>query len=382
MSGIYIHIPFCRRKCHYCNFFSIASMKYREPFLEALQEEIFLQKNYLGGKKIDSVYLGGGTPSLLKVQWIEQILDNIRNYFSMGENPEITLEANPDDLDPAVLSDYLKTGINRLSVGVQSFFDDDLGYLNRIHSGKQAAESVIRAQDTGFSNISIDLIYGIPTLTSEKWKKNLEKAFSLNVPHISTYSLTVEPKTALDLLIRKNKLPAPDEERVLQHFRILLQMMKENGFEHYEISNFSKKGLYSRHNSMYWNRIPYLGLGPSAHSYNGTSRQWNISSLVQYIDQINRKEPFFESEELTEIQKYNEYVMVSLRTMWGCDIRKIKDEFGEEFASGFRVQVASHVSAGGVVEREGIYYLTDEGKLFADGIASDLFLEPKESPER
>jgi oxygen-independent coproporphyrinogen-3 oxidase len=382
MSGIYIHIPFCRRKCHYCNFFSLASLKYRERFLEALQEEIFLQKNYLGGKTVDSVYLGGGTPSLLKVEWIEQILQNIRNCFPLGENPEITLEANPDDLDPAVLSDYLKTGINRLSLGVQSFFDDDLAYLNRIHSGKRAEESVIQAQEAGFSNISIDLIYGIPTLTPEKWKKNLEIAFSLNVPHISTYSLTVEPKTALDLLIRKNKLPAPEEEQVLQHFRILLQRMKENGFEHYEISNFCKEGFYSRHNSMYWKGIPYLGLGPSAHSYNGTSRQWNLSSLVQYIDQINRKELFFDSEDLTEVQKYNEYIMVSLRTMWGCDIRKIKDEFGEEAASGFRVQVAGHVNAGDVVERGGVYSLTDEGKLFADGIASALFLEPKESPER
>ena len=376
MSGIYIHIPFCRRKCHYCNFFSLASLKYKERFLGALKEEIFLRKKYLDGKPIESIYLGGGTPSILKILEIEGILEDLRKYFILAENREITLEANPDDLDAGIFREYLAIGINRLSIGVQSFFDDDLEYLNRIHSGQRAEEVVRQAKDAGFSNISIDLIYGIPTLTAEKWQKNLEKAFSLEVSHISTYSLTVEPKTALDLLIRKKKLPGPGEEQILEHFRILLRMMKEQEFEHYEISNFCKNGFYSKHNSMYWQGGPYLGLGPSAHSYNGTSRQWNISNLVQYIDQINRNEPFFESEELTPVQQYNEYVMVSLRTMWGCDLNTIGERFGEEAVAHFSRLAARYLTSGELVEKTGIYYLTDEGKLFADGIAADLFLEP------
>lgn len=302
MSGIYIHIPFCRRKCHYCNFFSLASSKYKERFLNALKEETYLRKNYLDGKQVESIYLGGGTPSILTIQEINGILEDIRKYFILSENTEITLEANPDDIGPDILRDYRSIGINRLSIGVQSFYDDDLQYLNRIHSGLRAEESVFQAREAGFSNISIDLIYGIPTLTQEKWQKNLEKAFFLEVPHISAYSLTVEPKTALDQLIRKMKLPGPSEEDILNHFRILIRMMREQGFEHYEISNFCKKNFYSRHNSMYWNTTQYLGLGPSAHSYNGNSRQWNISNLVQYIDQINRNEMFFESEELTRFR--------------------------------------------------------------------------------
>ena len=375
MSGIYIHIPFCHRKCHYCNFFSLASLKYKERFLGALKEEIFLRKNYLDRKPIESIYFGGGTPSILKIPEIESILEDFRKYFNLAENMEITLEANPDDLDPVITHEYRNIGINRLSIGVQSFFDDDLQYLNRIHSGQRAEESVIQAKEAGFSNISLDFIYGIPTLTEEKWRKNLEKAFSLEVPHISAYSLTVEPKTALDLLIRKKKLPGPAEEQILEHFRILLRMMKEQEFEHYEISNFCKNGFYSRHNSMYWNGTPYLGLGPSAHSYDGTSRQWNISNLIYYIDQINRNESFFESEKLTSLQKYNEYVMVSLRTMWGCDLNTISERFGEEPAAHFFRSAARYLTSGEMMENSGIYYLTDEGKLFADGIAADLFLE-------
>ena len=375
MSGIYVHIPFCRRKCHYCNFFSLASLKYKERFLDALKDEIFLRKNYLDNKPVESIYLGGGTPSLLQIPEIESILEDLRKYFNLAENMEITLEANPDDLDPVILLEYRNIGINRLSIGVQSFFDDDLQYLNRIHSGQRAEESVLQAKEVGFSNISLDFIYGIPTLTAEKWQKNLEKAFSLEVPHISAYSLTVEPKTALDLLIHKKKLPGPEEEQILEHFLILLQMMKEQEFEHYEISNFCKNGFYSRHNSMYWNGTPYLGLGPSAHSYDGTSRQWNISNLVYYIDQINKNEPFFESEKLTPLQKYNEYVMVSLRTMWGCDLNIIGERFGEEPAAHFSRSAARYLISGEMIEKTGIYYLTDEGKLFADGIAADLFLE-------
>jgi oxygen-independent coproporphyrinogen III oxidase len=375
MAGIYVHIPFCRRKCHYCNFFSLASLKYRERFLDALREEIFLQRNYLGEKPVQSIYFGGGTPSLLSSAEISSVLDEIRRYFLLSGNMEITLEANPDDINPELLQEYRLAGINRLSIGVQSFFDDDLLYLNRIHSAKRAEESVNEAKAAGFSNISIDLIYGIPTLTAEKWGKNLDRAFLLNVPHISTYSLTVEPKTALEVHIRKKKLAAPMEDQVIEHFRILLKKMKEQGFEHYEISNFCRNGLYSLHNSMYWNGTHYLGLGPSAHSYNGTSRQWNISNILHYITQISEKDRFFESEILTTTQRYNEYVMVSLRTMWGCDVQKIRDDFGDETGARFTEHVARFLESGEMIEKEGVFYLTDEGKLFADGIAAELFID-------
>jgi oxygen-independent coproporphyrinogen III oxidase len=375
MAGIYIHIPFCRRKCHYCNFFSLPSLRYRERFLEALKEEIFLKRNYLSNKTVETLYFGGGTPSFLKPEEIASILEETRRRFVFSNDMEITLEANPDDIEPGILQEYRRMGINRLSIGVQSFFDDDLQYLNRTHSGQRAEESVADAKAAGFNNISLDLIYGIPTLTPEKWNKNLTKAFSLEVPHISTYSLTVEPKTTLDLLIRKNKLPGPEEGAVLDHFRILLQRMKENGFDHYEISNFCKNGQVSRHNSMYWNGTPYLGLGPSAHSFNGTSRQWNVSNLFNYITQILSNDRYYESEDLTLAQRYNEYVMVSLRTMWGCDTRKIREEFGEEISAQFTAHVEHYIKSGEVIEKDGVYFLTDEGKLFADGIASDLFLD-------
>ena len=375
MPGIYIHIPFCKRKCHYCNFFSLASLKFRERFLTALTEEIFLQRKFFDEQKVDSIYFGGGTPSYLRGSEIAGILEHIRKYHPLAEDIEITLEANPDDITPETLKEYLALGINRISVGIQSFFDDDLEYLNRIHSAQRARESVSEAREAGFSNISIDLIYGIPTLTLEKWEKNLEIAFSLDIPHISAYSLTVEPKTALDLLIRKGNLPAPEEDQAVEQFRLLMKKMKDQDFEHYEISNFCRKGFYSRHNSMYWNGTHYLGFGPSAHSYNGTTRRWNIANLFQYIDQIQRNDRFYESEELTQIQRYNEYVMVSLRTMWGTDLMKIRNDFGNETASRFSSLAASFIESGQMMEKNKVYFLTDEGKLFADGIASELFLE-------
>jgi oxygen-independent coproporphyrinogen-3 oxidase len=297
-------------------------------------------------------------------------------YYTLSKDAEITLEANPDDLGDGRIGEYIKLGINRISIGVQSFHDTDLAYLNRIHSASRAVNAIKEVQSAGFKNISIDLIYGIPGLTNEKWEQNLEIAFGTGVQHISAYSLTVEPKTALDLLIKKKKLPAPEEEDVIDHFRILMAKMKGNRFIHYEISNFCKEGFYSKHNSMYWSGDHYLGLGPSAHSFNGISRQWNVASIIEYMDQIQRKDRFFEKEILTPVQRYNEAVMISLRTMWGCDLEKIRHEFGEEFASRVTRHASRFIESGMMVEKNGIYYLTNEGKLFADGIASDLFMEP------
>jgi oxygen-independent coproporphyrinogen III oxidase len=359
----------------------VVSRRYREPFLDALSEELYLRRNWLEGEKVRTIYLGGGTPSNLPPGQIGKILETVHNYYNIAADPEVTLEANPEDISKEILARYRDMGINRLSIGVQSFFDDDLQYLNRIHSADQARRSIILAKETGFTNLSLDLIYGIPTLDNAKWEKNLETAFSLDIPHISAYSLTVEEKTGLDVLIRKKTLPAPLEESVISHFRILLKRMKENGYLHYEISNFCRDDFFSKHNSMYWTGEPYLGAGPSAHSYNGNSRQWNVGSIVQYIDQVQRNESFYESEDLTPVQRYNERVMVSLRTMWGCDVNRIAADFGEEAAAYFRNQASQYTSEGKLLEKDGIYYLTEEGKLFADRIASDLFLEPQDSSQ-
>jgi oxygen-independent coproporphyrinogen-3 oxidase len=375
MAGIYIHIPFCRSKCHYCNFFSVASVKNKKQILDSLREEIFLQRNFLEGKEIQSIYFGGGTPSVLDPIEINQIEEEINKYYPLSKNAEITLEANPDDLYEKKIREYMKTGINRISIGVQSFHDDDLSWLNRIHSASQALNVIKETQSAGINNISIDLIYGIPGLTNEKWEQNLETAFKTGVQHISAYSLTVEPRTALDVLIQKKKLPAPEEEMIIDHFKLLMSRMKEKGFIHYEISNFCMEGFYSKHNSMYWSGEHYLGLGPSAHSFNGLSRQWNVSGIQQYIENIRRKERWFDFEILTLEQKYNEYVMTSLRTMWGCDTGKIRKEFGNKVASRFSSLVSRYLKSGEMIEKGGVHYLTDEGKLFADGIAAELFME-------
>ena len=374
MAGIYIHIPFCRRKCHYCNFFSVASLKFKQEFLDALKEEIMLQCDYLSGKTVQSVYLGGGTPSLLEPSEINLILEDIRKHHTLAHDPEITIEANPDDINKIRISEYLKAGINRISIGIQSFDDADLVYMNRIHSSSQSLNAIMESQEAGCSNISIDLIYGIPRLSADKWVDSLDIALNIGVQHISAYSLTVEPKTALDVLIRKNKLPAPEEDVVIDHFRILLTKMKEKEWTHYEISNFCRDGFFSQHNSMYWSGEHYLGLGPSAHSYDGITRQWNVSGIQKYIEKIRGKERWFDFEILALEQKYNEYVMTSLRTMWGCDAGKIRKEFGNKVASRFTRLASRFKDSGQIIEKNGIFFLTDQGKMFADGIASDFFI--------
>lgn len=376
MPGIYIHIPFCRQKCHYCNFFSVATLKYKDKFLQALLDELYIRRKYLKGEIIRSIYLGGGTPSYLNTAEIDLILRRTREIFTVSADAEITLEANPDDINEQVLRDYLKMGINRLSIGVQSFFDEDLQYLNRIHHGRQSATSCRLAVEAGFTNISADLIYGMPTLTNEHLIENIRILTEMNIPHISAYALTVESKTALAVLIRKRKLQGPEEDQIVAQFRLMMESLKKQGYLHYEISNFCREGFFSRHNSMYWSGEHYLGAGPSAHSYNGISRQWNVASNVEYIDQVRNNDRFFESETLTPIQRYNEYIMTSLRTMWGCDPGKIRKEFGEEFEVRCSGSAARFIESGDMVEKEGIYYLTDKGKLFADGIAADLFMEP------
>lgn len=375
MAGIYIHIPFCKQKCHYCNFFSVASQKNKVAFLNVLSEEISNRKPYLGDEPISTIYLGGGTPSVLSKDELMRIFDQLRANYNVLADTEITLEANPDDLSLNYLRELKETPINRLSIGVQSFFDEDLTYLNRIHTADQALNRVKDALNIGFGNMSIDLIYGIPTLTKEKWEANLKTFFDLNITHLSAYSLTVEPKTALHQLIKKKKLKNIQDEQSIAHFKILQKQIKEKGFEHYEISNFSKPGHYSKHNSLYWLGGNYLGLGPSAHSFNGISRQWNASSLAKYLQYGNNGELAYEKEILTKIQRFNEYVMTSLRTSWGCNLEHISNVFGADFTSKIEFKIQIFIRKGQIIQENKVLFLTEEGKLFADGIASELFLD-------
>lgn len=376
MAGIYIHIPFCRQKCHYCNFFSVASVKGRDEFVEALLKEIDMRKEYLEGEKVNTVYFGGGTPSLLSISHLAMIFEHLALHFHIDHKAEITLEANPDDLNLDFLRELkAATPVNRLSIGVQSFSDDDLQYLNRVHNAGQALQAIETAQRAGFDNLTIDLIYGIPTLSDEKWSKNLEIFFSLGIPHLSAYALTVEHKTPLALLIERGKYAPVDEIQSVGHFKMLLEETKKHGFIHYEISNFAREGYYSKHNSLYWLGGHYLGLGPSAHSFNGYSRQWNVSNISRYIRLDDFQSSVEEKEVLTLEQRYNEYVMTSLRTVWGCDTVHIRNVFGERFESYFLQGVSSFIKKRQIFREGSKYFLTDEGKLFADGIAAELFYD-------
>ena len=375
MAGIYLHIPFCTQKCHYCNFFSLASKKNTAAFVSAICNEIVLQKDYLQNEIISTIYFGGGTPSLLNNSDLKNIFENVFSTFKIEENAEITLEANPDDLKIDKIKELSDSPINRLSIGIQSFFDDDLQFLNRSHSSNQASEAIFNAHKQGLSNISIDLIYGIPTLTDKKWKENIKIAIDSGVQHISAYSLTVEANTAFDLFIKKGRIKAPEEEQAARQFEILMDTMNNQGFIHYEISNFCKEGFFSRHNSNYWKQQKYLGLGPSAHSFDLDSRQWNVANLQQYIQSINAGNIPFEKEILTASQKYNEYIMTGLRTIWGINLKEVKLKFGEEFLSYLNKNSRKYITDKTMELKENALILTEKGKFLADGIASDLFID-------
>lgn len=374
MAGIYIHIPFCKQKCHYCNFYSTVSLKYRKDFFDALTREIANRKEYLQQEKIHTIYFGGGTPSILSPEEISYIVNLIDYRFDVASDAEITLEANPDDLDKDKIGDIKNyTPVNRLSIGVQSFFDDDLHYLNRVHSAKQAHNSIENVLKAGFKNTTIDLIYGIPTLSNSKWKENLKRFFDYKIPHLSSYSLTVESKTTLDVLIKKKKIENIVEAESIEHFKILIEETNKHNYIHYEISNFALDGHYSKHNSIYWLGGHYLGLGPSAHSYNGKSRQWNVMSIKKYCEEELIENIVVEKEYLNKDQLYNEYVLTSIRTSWGCDIEHIKNTFGEKYSQHFITNISKAIKENKVVGNGNIFTLTNNGKLFADGIASSLF---------
>lgn len=388
MAGIYIHVPFCKSKCAYCNFFSLASEKKVIDYVDALKREIIARKDYLHDEKVETIYFGGGTPSLLPIKCVEEILVILHKNFNISSSPEITLEINPDTVEKNQLFQLKKMGVNRMSVGIQSFHDDDLKYLGRRHDSKHALQIIDDLKNVGFEKLTLDLIYGIPTLTEEKWNKNLDIFFDTEISHLSAYALTVEPKTILGQKIEKEILQNVDEETIIRHYETLIERTKENAFEHYEISNFAKEGCRSQHNSIYWNDIKYLGLGPSAHSYDGNSRQWNVANLTQYIDadfDANYDADYdtdydtdsglyFEKEILTKDDKFNEYVMTSLRTSWGCNVKKITTDYGISYANHFLKNIKKYLDSGVMINRDDNFILTDKGMLFADGIAAELFV--------
>lgn len=368
MAGIYIHIPFCRQACHYCNFHFTTSLRYKNELVAALLKEIELQQEYLAGETVDTIYFGGGTPSLLDITDCRSLIDACKRTFRVAADAELTLEANPDDITTEKLVAWKESGINRLSIGVQSFFEEDLRWMNRAHDAGQAISSLQSAAQL-FDNITIDLIYGTPMLTNEKWKHNVDTAISLGIPHLSCYALTVEPKTPLHKMIEQHRSDDVDPGRQSEQFLLLMDWLEKAGYEHYEISNFAKPGWRSRHNSSYWQGKKYLGIGPSAHSFNGISRQWNMANNNSYIDSIQKGTVPSEIEELTSIQRLNEYIMISLRTMEGLDLQKIDEQ--NRATLGYK---SNRYIDNELMKLEGDrLVLTKEGKLLADGIAGDLF---------
>lgn len=372
MAGIYLHIPFCKKACYYCDFHFSTSHKYKSDLSDALSRELFLRKEYLNGEIIESIYFGGGTPSLLNKEELKNIFRALENNYDLGNLKEITLEANPDDLSKAKLELLKQFPINRLSIGIQSFFDEDLAYMGRAHNGGQASASVKRAQDHGFSNITIDLIYGIQTLDDDKWNKNIRTAIMLGVPHISAYALTIEEDTALYHFIKKKKYQQIDEDRQRRQFDILTKQLTDTGFIHYEISNFAKEGYMAVHNSNYWKGKKYLGIGPSAHSYNGNERSWNIANNMRYLKALEQGTLPLESETLSEENKFNEYLMVSLRTMWGANLKIIKERFGEKYDTHLKKSIVPLIEKGLLKNENDILHLTADGKFISDYVISEL----------
>ena len=374
MAGIYIHIPFCKKACHYCDFHFSTSLTYKNELIQQLLMEIELRKEYLKGDVVDTIYFGGGTPSLLSKGELIAILDKIHNTFRVHDTIECTLEANPDDLSSDALIALNDAGINRLSIGIQSFFDEDLQYMNRSHDAAQAARCIDAARDAGIENVSIDLIFGYPLLSDDKWKQNIDTALTYEVPHLSCYAMTVEPKTALASFIKSKKTLPINHEQSASQFEYLMKALQAKGYEHYEISNYALSGKRAVHNSNYWKGIPYLGIGPSAHSFDGVSRQWNVANNMTYIKSLGEGIVPFEQEVLTETQQLNERIMTSLRTMEGFDMAYHKNKCSMEDAFAFDKTVQHFIQEGLLVVENDVIKLTQQGKLFADYVAGELFV--------
>ncbi|WAC12879.1 radical SAM family heme chaperone HemW [Dyadobacter pollutisoli] len=372
---LYLHIPFCRQACHYCDFHFSTNTSNKRAVVEAIASEIILRKDYLPEKAIETIYFGGGTPSMLDEAELGLLLETIHKHFSVHKDAEITLEANPDDLNADKLRQFYAAGINRLSIGIQSFHEPHLKFLNRIHSASEAAECVRTAQDIGIQNISIDLIYAIPAENHTILREDMQKAFDLNISHISAYCLTIEPQTAFGSWLKKKKIQPIDEEFAARQFEILVKSLAENGYEQYEISNFARNGQYSRHNSSYWKQRPYLGVGPSAHSYNGGSREYNVSNNAQYLKAIQGNVIPATLEQLSVADQTNEYLLTGLRTKWGVNREKLELLSGGTFGMVHAEDLKRMSASGWIWEDTQSLYLTESGKLFADRIASDLFID-------
>ena len=373
MAGVYIHIPFCRKFCNYCDFYKITALGYKDDYIEAVLKEIEMRKDYVN-EPIQTIYFGGGTPSLFSSQDLYRIIDKIYKYFSVNQKIEATIEVNPDDVSREYLSSLREIGLNRISMGVQSWNNRDLKLMNRRHDEKKAEEALKDTMDF-FDNISVDLIYGIPGMSIEEWKNNLIKTLSFDIQHISAYSLTVEPGTAFYKMRLSGKIKEAEEELFIRQYELLKDMSEEHGFLHYEISNFAKQDYYSVHNSNYWKQVPYLGLGPSAHSFNGYSRQWNVSDVNTYISEKKKGGLSFEKEYLSEKTRYNEYIMTSLRTMWGIDLEKLELMFGKEMHDYVVSVSEKYKQYGMMTKREDHLILTNQGIMISDNIISEFMLE-------
>ncbi|MFV7236787.1 radical SAM family heme chaperone HemW [Flavobacterium sp. ZB4R12] len=382
MSGIYIHIPFCKQACHYCDFHFSTSMKKKEEMVLAIAKEIQMRASEFENDPseseqakqiIETIYFGGGTPSVLTSGEIEFLIAAVYSNYRVSENPEITLEANPDDLSSERIIELSKSPINRLSIGIQSFFEEDLRMMNRAHNSAEAKKCLEEATKY-FDNISLDLIYGIPGMSNEKWRQNIETALSFGIPHISSYALTVEPKTALNKLIQTGKIAAPKDEVAQEHFAILVETLEANDFIHYELSNFGKENYFSKNNSAYWLGKKYIGIGPSAHSYNGISRSWNVSNNSIYLKSIQENKLPNEIEILSTADRYNEYIMTGLRTVWGVSLERIETEFGSAYLEYLNKQIQKFLDDDLVFIENNILKPTKKGKFLTDGIASDLFI--------
>lgn len=374
MAGIYIHIPFCRQRCHYCDFYTTTQIKRKPDLVKSLITEIELRNDWLKNEEINTIYFGGGTPSLLSVEEINQLLDSIYETYNVVAKPEITFEANPDDLSQKQLKLISETKINRLSIGIQSFQEEDLILMNRRHNAEQAIQAVKNAQDLGFNNISVDLIYGLPNFTKDKWEENLNIVGGLNIQHLSAYHLTYEKGTVFDVKRKKGELQLTQEEDSISQFKQLMLWAKKNDFIHYEISNFCKENFFSQHNSNYWMQQKYLGIGPSAHSYNIETRTWNPSNLSAYIEHIMKNEPLFETEVLTQRDKYNELLITSLRTKDGINISQVEHQFGNQIKHHLLRNAERFICNQKMYLNKNNLILTDEGVYISDAIMADLML--------
>ncbi|UII77118.1 radical SAM family heme chaperone HemW [Flagellimonas sp. HMM57] len=378
MSGIYIHIPFCKQACHYCDFHFSTQMGKKEAMVKALQKEMELRKDKFKDELVETIYFGGGTPSVLTIVEINDLIKTVYTNYTVVENPEITLEANPDDLTDDKILELAESPINRLSIGIQSFFDEDLKLMNRAHSSNEAIQSLSRATRY-FQNISIDLIYGIPGMDNKRWKANIDKALSFGLPHISSYALTVEPRTALKKFIEKGIVDAVDDDQAQEQFHILADTLEAHDFVNYEISNFGKEGFFSKNNTSYWKGKKYIGIGPSAHSFDGKRRGWNIRNNIKYIKALQQGELPLEIEKLTKRDQYNEYVMTGLRTIWGVSLNKVEEDFGAKYLEYLNQQSEKYIAKHLLFMDGEKLIATKKGKFLVDGIASDLFMINLES---